>query len=473
MAHRSGEERQQVALFPVMLDDLVAQEGLPRVVDAWVEALDVAKLGFKKAVAQPLGAPPYHPGDLLRLYVWGYLNGVRSSRKLEAECKRNVECMWLLHRLAPDHKTISEFRRQNPQALVNACAGFVQFAREQGVIGGVTVAIDGTKLRAVSSIGRVGGNKRLQQMAQRNAQEIEAYLRLLDHNDEQEQSGQRVNAAAARKALDKLREQGAQLERAKQVLDEDSSRSTAVVGEPQARAMKSLHGAPGYNLQAAVDTESHLVVHHHVCTDANDRNQLQPAAEGAARALGQPCTGVADAGYANGAQIEELQRQGFIPVVAPHRGSNPTGLLDRSAFIYDATHDHFTCPQGKPLRFRKTNHDGMHVYAAKPAHCGACPIKGTCTNGKQRHLLRHPNEQALNDSAARWESQQDRWPQLRGSTVEHPFGTMKTQILINGRFLLRGLAGASTESSLVVLAYNIKRLFNLRGATWMQQALQG
>ncbi len=185
MAHRRGENRQQAALFPVMLDELVESASLVRVIDAWVGSLDLAKLGFGKALAQRMGTPPYDPADLLKLYIWGYLDAVRSSRALERECHRNVECMWLMGRLAPDHKTIADFRRANAQPLVAVCAAFVQFARVQRLIAGTTVAIDGTKIRAVASRKAVQGRRDLQAQAKRNAEEIERYLKLLDSEDAQ------------------------------------------------------------------------------------------------------------------------------------------------------------------------------------------------------------------------------------------------------------------------------------------------
>lgn len=472
MAHRSGQDRQQAALFPLMLDELVPQDGLVRVIDAWAGSLDLVALGFTKAVARRLGQPPYDPGDLLKLYVWGYANAVRSSRKLEASCHRDVECMWLLGRLAPDHKTISNFRRDNAQALLAACAGFVQFARTQGLLRGKTVAIDGTKLRAVSSSRWLAGKGKLEQLARRNVEEVQAYLRVLDASDaEESRQEQRCSPEAARRALHKLRAEGAQLDEClKQVVAEQ--RTAAVTQEPQARPMKSLHGAPGYNVQAAVDTETHLVVHHHVCPDGNDSNQLAPVAQAASEALQQPVTAVADSGYANGHHIHELEQQAVTVAVPARLKANKNGLLPHSAFTYERERDCFVCPEGKALTYRKTNQDSMLVYMAKPADCGQCPSKASCTRAKQRYITRHPHQDAMDRADQRWQ-QDEALRKLRCSTVEHVWGNLKTQVLGNSKLLLRGASGASVEMALAVLAYNIKRALNIKGSAWMHQALRG
>lgn len=471
MGHRSGESRQQSALFPVMLDELVGGESLVRVVDAWVSGLDMNKLEFGKAQPKVKGAPPYDPADLLKLYIWGYLSAIRSSRALERECHRNVECMWLLGRLAPDHKTIAEFRRCNTPGLVAACAAFVQFARASKLIAGTTVAIDGTKLRAVASYKAVKGTRELAAQAQRNAQEIAAYLKLLDTEDDQDRE-RSCKPDAVRQALAQLQAQREAIQQEVQELAA-SGRSARVQTEPQARVMRSLHGEPGYNLQTAVETESHLIVHHEVTTDANDQRQLQPMAQAASQVLQAPCSAVADAGYANGEQIAALDAQGITTYVAVNRGVNTHGLLDKAAFSYDAQQDRYTCPAGKLLARQKLSmHTKMVIYAAKPGDCGSCSMKPACTKAAQRSITRHLNENALEANARRMQEQPEMMA-LRRQTVEHPFGSLKHQILGNARLLMRGVRGATAECSLAVLAYNLKRVFNMKGAPWMHQALQG
>lgn len=471
MGHRSGESRQQAALFPVMLDELVDSDALVRVVDAWVGSLTMRALGFGKSVAQARGAPPYDPADLLKLYIWGYLSAVRSSRALERECQRNVECMWLLGRMAPDHKTIAEFRRTNAQPLVAVCAAFVQFARHQKLIAGSTVAIDGTKLRAVASYKALRGKRELAAQAQRNAQEIAAYLSLLDAQDGQDTERQ-CNSDDVRQALEQLKARRDEIRQEVQQLT-DSGRSTSVQGEPDARAMRSLHGAPGYNLQTAVEAQSHLIVHHELTSEANDQRQLQPMARSASEVLQTPCTVVADAGYANGEQIAQLQGSNITTYVAVHEPVNPSGLLQRSAFVYEADADRYRCPQGKVLMRQKLSQQAKGViYAARASDCGACPNKPACTNAPQRNITRSRYEEALQANAQRVRERPEMMV-LRRSTVEHPFASLKHHIMGNARLLMRGLSKASGECSLAVLAYNLKRVFNMKGALWMHQALRG
>lgn len=474
MGHRRGTDRQQTTLFPVMLDEVVAEDALVRVVDVWVNSLQMKALGFQKAQPQVMGTPPYDPADLLRLYLWGYLSAVRSSRSLERECHRNVECMWLLGGLKPDHKTISNFRRDNAQALVAVCAAFVQFARQQRLIAGAaTVAIDGSKIRAVASRKAVIGRKRLAAQAEQNAREIEHYLKLLDAQDQQENAQKQPTGDDVRQALEQLQRARAQIQAEVQQLGEAGG-TTLVTTEPEAQIMHSLNGAPGYNLQTAVETQSHLIVAHEVTNAASDQGQLAPMAQAAAQALEQACSVVTDGGYANGEQLDALDRQGITSYVAVKRSPNGDGTLyDRTAFSYDAEKDCFTCPAGKLLA-RKGVHrrDKLVIYAARAVDCGTCAQKGQCTQGKRREVSRHLYEQALEANARRM-AEQPQMMALRRQTVEHPFADIKHRILGNARLLLRGLQGAAAELSLAVLVYNIKRVFNMKGAAWMRMAIQG
>ncbi|MDI1240018.1 MAG: IS1182 family transposase [Polaromonas sp.] len=475
MGHRRGEGRRQAALFPVMLDELVSEDSLVRVVDAWVASLELKALGFGKAQAQVLGAPPYDPADLLKLYIWGYLSAVRSSRALERECRRNVECMWLLGRLAPDHKTIAEFRRTNTHALVAACAVFVQFARTQRLIAGNTVAIDGSKIRAVASRKAVMDQQALGEQARHNAQQIEQYLQMLDAQDRQDSAGD-ARAQDVRRALQRLQGQQAQVQKSLERLQQGRGQ-TAVRGEPQAQVMvQAGNRVPAYNLQTAVESQSHMIVAHDVTNEANDQRQLQPMAQAASRALGEPVIAVADAGYANGEQIANLGDEGITTFVAVKRAVNTQAggtLYERSAFTYDTQSDSFACPVGKTLA-RKQLHskDKLVIYAARPQDCGACANKAQCTTAAQRFVSRHLYEDALQANAQRM-AERAEMMQLRKQTVEHPFADLKHLMLGNARLLMRGLDGARSELTIAVLAYNLKRAFNIKGAAWMRTALQG
>jgi transposase len=474
MGHVSGEARFQATLFPVMLDELVAADAMVRVIDAWVETLDMSALGFSKARAQIMGRPPYDPADLLKLYLCGYLSAVRSSRALERECHRNVECMWLLGRLAPDHKTIAEFRRGNPQALVAVCSAFVEFARREQLITGATLAIDGSKIRAVASRRAICDAQDLERERNELSQSVCSYLQQLEDNDIEDSTRARPQGDVG-ESIKRLRQRQAEIAQELERLAQ--SRSTMTVRtEPEARVMKSLHGAPGYNLQTAVDIDSHMIVHHALGNDASDLRQLAPMAQASARVMGAKPVVVADAGYANGEQLHTLSSVGITAYVAPCRAVNNQGagtLYDKSAFAYDRAHDTYTCPAGQRLRRKCVlKQKKLVTYAGTSTVCGVCALRQQCTLSAIRFISRHLYEDALQACAERVIARPEMM-KLRRQTVEHPFATIKHQILGNARLLVRGLRPAAGEISLAVLAYNLKRAVNIKGAPWMRQALQG
>ena len=474
MGRICGEARFQATLFPVMLDELVAPDAIVRVIDAWVETLDMPGLGFARAQAHLMGRPSYDPADLLKLYWCGYLSAVRSSRALERECHRNVECMWLLGRLAPDHKTIAEFRRGNPHALVGACSAFVEFARRERLITATTLAIDGSKIRAVASRKAICDAQALARERDELGQSVCSYLQQLDENDSQDSATARP-PGDVRQSLKRLRQRQAEIAQELERLAQSRS-SMAVRTEPEARVMKRLHGAPGYNLQTAVDTDSHLIVHHALGNEASDLRQLAPMAQASARVLEATPVVVADAGYANGEQLHTLSRVGITAYVAPCRAVNNQGdgtLYDKSAFAYDREHDTYTCPAGQRLRRKSVlRHKKLVTYAGTPAVCGVCAQRQQCTRCAQRFVSRHRYEDDLQACAERVAARPEMM-KLRRRSVEHPFATIKHQILGNARLLVRGLRAATGELSLAVLAYNLKRAVNIKGALWMRQALRG
>lgn len=436
MGYLRGEGRDQGTLFPVVLDDLIPADHVCRVIDAFVEHLSMSELGFERAEAAETGRPGYDPRDLLKLYLYGYLHTLRSSRRLEAECRRNVELMWLLGRLYPDHKSIAEFRRMHRDAVTAAGSDLVRFAQGCGLIRGEWISVDGTKLRAVSSIGSV-----------RERRALEMYLDSCEKADEEQQAS--IDPSAVQAALKKLRQHP----------------------EPEADLMKMGSTiAPAYNVQTAVDAEHALIVTHAVVLDAADNRQLEPMAEAAKQALGvERLNIVADTGYSNGEQAARCEQAGLIPHVPAQRSVNAGGLLDRSAFRYDTDNDCFVCPEGKTLkRMQLSRKDRAVYYGAQAADCAACPQKPQCTQGARRMISRHLHDGALKRMDERATPALMR---LRRSTVEHPFGTLKYRIFGHPRLLLRGLSGARTEIALGILAYNLKRITNLLGAAKLTQAL--
>jgi transposase len=398
------------------------------------------KLGFERSEPSETGRPGYDPRDLLKLYLYGYLQQIRSSRRLEAECRRNLEVMWFLGRLAPDYKSIAEFRRIHREAVTEAGAELVRFARSVGLVRGEWVAIDGSKFLAVSSARSVG-----------DREAVERYLDAVEMTDGQDEVV--IDPSAVAQALEKLNRHR----------------------KPEARFMRVAHGrAPAYNVQTAVDAEHALIVAQKVTTEATDNRSLLPMAEAAQEAVGNPpsLNVVADAGYSNGEQAEACETKGILPHVPANRAINNQGdgtLFDRTEFRYDATTDTFHCPAGQTLT-RKQLQRGKNrvVYTAPAETCGACPLKDRCTPSPQRFVNRHLYEGALERMQQRATPAAMR---LRRSTVEHPFGTLKYRIFGHPRFLLRGLGGAQTEISLGTMAYNLKRMMKVLGAGRLVQAI--
>jgi transposase len=464
-----GDSRDQGALFPVSLDELVPEDHVCRVLDAFVGSLDLLQLGFSKAQPATTGRPAYDPADLLKLYLYGYLQQVRSSRRLERECQRNVELMWLLNRLAPDHKTIAEFRRREGAALRAVAAAFVRFCRGQGLIRGEWLALDGSKFEAVASRKAVLSRERLLREQAVLDRRVAEYLERLDAADAEE--GEiTIDAGAVREALEALRRQQAQTAQGLGRL-EALGVSHVVESEPEARQMKG-HG-PAYNVQTVVDAEHALIVTHEVTTEATDNTSLQSMAEAAREALEQPTLNVvADAGYSNGAQAEALEAQGIVAHIPANRAVNNQGegaFFDRTSFAYDAASDTWRCPAGKTLH-RKQLQRGKHrvLYAAEIADCGTCVLKARCTASPRRFVARHLLEAALQRMHARATPELMR---LRRCVVEHPFASLKYRYFEKPRFLLRGRWGAGTEMSLATLVWNLKRAMAVLGTTALVERL--
>lgn len=442
MVYVQGEGRTQSTLFPVCLEELIPEDHVCRVIDAFVNRLDMAGLGFERAEAAETGRPGYDPRDLLKLYLYGYLQQIRSSRRLESECRRNIELMWLLGRLAPDHKTIAEFRRLHRDGVTAAGVELVRLARSVGLVKGEWIAIDGSKFQTVSSARGV-----------REREALERYLEQLEQSDRQDEVV--IDPSAVANALEKLRQHP----------------------EPEAAFMRTTKGIiPAYNVQAAVDAEHALIVAQQVTDQAADNRSLQPMAEAAKAAVGesaQTLNVVADAGYSNGEQAEACEAKGILPHVPANRAVNNQGdgtLFDRTKFTYQAESDTFLCPAGQTLaRKQLVRKDRSVYYMGQPEVCGSCALKSRCTTSSQRLVSRHLHEGALRRMQQRATPEAMR---LRRSTVEHPFANLKYRIFGHPRFLLRGLRGAQTEISLAVAAYNLKRMRNILGGHQLASALR-
>jgi transposase len=440
MGFIEGEHRNQGALFPVVLDDLIPADHVCRVIEVFVGRLGMEAMGFVRAEPADTGRPGYDPRDLLKLYLYGYLQQIRSSRRLEAECKRNVELMWLLGRLEPDHKSIAEFRRIHQAAVTEAGAELVRLARSVGLVRGEWIAIDGSKFQAASSARSV-----------HEREAVKRYLEAVEAADAQDEVVIDPSAVAA--ALEKLKNHP----------------------EPEARFMRTgSRMIPAYNVQTAVDAEHAVIVVQQVTDEATDNRSLLPMAEAAHQAIGAPASLniVADAGYSNGEQAARCEVQGIVPHVPANRSINSQGdgtLFDRTAFHYDEKTDTFLCPAKQRLTRKQVRSRKKSVlYAASAEVCGVCPLKERCTNKSRRLVQRHLHDDTLTRMGQRATPEVMR---LRRSTVEHPFATLKYRIFGHPRFLLRGISGAQAEISLAVMAYNLKRMIKVLGGDRLAAAL--
>jgi transposase len=459
MSYVTGDDRNQPAFLPPAIEDYVEQTAPVRAIDAFVNQLDFSALSFGRAVPASIGRPGYDPRDMLKLYVYGYLNEVRSSRRLERECRRNLELMWLVRRLAPDHKTIADFRRDNGAAIVGACRAFVLFCRDQGLFAARLLAIDGAKFRAAASPIRVMDRRRIAEEAEKIDVRISSYLADLDKTDAYEPADE---PGATAKAIVALKERRIDLDRLSARLDQDA-RSLVVDGELDARPMGFGRGGkpPSYNVQTAVDADTGFIVHHEVTDEVNDTRMLHPIAKAARDLLErEELIVVADTGHSNGNAAAACEVDGITACVAAKRSVNNRGdgtQFDRADFTYDAAHDQYTCPEGRLLRRKGGVNRNGYYYVSKD--CSNCALKPRCTQAEARWVSRHQHEDALERMSARVVADPGLMRQRRCS-VEHPFGTMKR--MMSGRFLTRGLPATRTEMALSVLAYNMIRSINLR-----------
>lgn len=471
MAHITGQSRYQTTLFPETLDEVVAADSEVRVIDAFVDSLELARLGFSKVAAAATGRPPYDPCDVLKLYVYGYVNRVRSSRQLEREAGRNVEVFWLINRLAPDFKTVADFRKDHPQAIIAACRAFIRFCREQALFGAELQAIDGTKIAAVASRKQVVTPEKIKERDEAIERQIAEYLARMDEADRQEPASEPtpVDVAAVVAALKAQREE---LQRQAEELAREGLKQK-VIGEPDAKLMRTPHGHQvAYNAQIAVDAKHKLIVAFDLTNDGNDQQQLHPmAVEGKAAVGASEVTVVADTGYSNGEHGALCKHDGITAIVPRAETVNPRGkqYFSRDQFTYDSESDSWRCPAGETLSLYKTSCTQKKKEYTTQA-CGSCPLKPQCTKAKQRVIVRdfYEDDRAAMHQRAKADPI---WMKLRRELAEHPFGTMKW-LMGHPRFLVRGLIKAKAELGLTVLSYNLKRVINILGVPALLKALQ-
>ncbi|MFZ1057593.1 MAG: IS1182 family transposase [Candidatus Rokuibacteriota bacterium] len=474
MAYIAGPDRSQAVLLPEVLDDYVGPDNPVRFLDAFVAQLDLGVLGFQRAVPAETGRPGYDPGDLLRLYLYGYLHRIRSSRRLEQETHRNVELMWLLRRLTPDFKTIADFRRDHPKALKGVSREFILLCRRLDLFGGELLAIDGSKFRAVNARDRSYTPARLATLQRDIDRTIARYLRELERQDQAEAGTEGPSADGLREKIATLQQRQARYAALQQELAANGETARSLT-DPDSRPMMSGGRIEVcYNVQTAVDAKHKLIVAEDVTTAAGDRDQLSPMTAAAQEVLGaaRPVV-VADQGYYHGAEIKTCVEAGVTPLVPrPLTSANEAlGLYTKDDFRYELARDVYRCPAGETLTYRTTTVEvGRTIKNYRTSACGRCALKPRCTRNRDgRKLTRWVHEDLLEEMAERLR----RTPALlaqRKALSEHPFGTMK-RAMDQGYFLLKGLRKVRGEFSLTVLAYNLKRVVNLVGVPRLMDAL--
>jgi transposase len=471
-----GEDRGQLALLPTSLEEYVGGDNPVRVVDAFIDVLDLEALGFAGVIPAATGRPAYHPSTLLKLYLYGYLNRVQSSRRLEREARRNVEVMWLTGRLAPDFKTIADFRKDNGPAIQSVCAKFVEVCVDLGMFKHAVAAIDGAKFKAVNSRDRNFTRGKLKRRMEQITESIGRYLEALDVADLQDGPGAEEKVARLTDKIAAMRARLAELKEIERQVHEAPDQQISLT-DPDSRAMATnMRGAStvGYNVQAAVDTEHHIIVAHEVTNVVVDRTLLAPMAAKAKEALHtDTLEALADRGYYGGEQLLACEQIGVSAYVPKPRTSNAraAGRFDKEDFDYLPDTDTYRCPAGKTLPFRFMSvHDEQNVRIYFTNECGGCPLKSRCTTGKERRVRRWEHEHVVDAARARLEARPEAMT-IRRRTVEHPFGTLKSW-MGHTHFLTKGLAKVSTEMSLCVLAYNLKRMISILGVTPLIAAIR-
>ena len=483
-----GENRFQSTLFPESLEDYIAEDNSIRVIDAFVNKLKLKQLGFDRAEPSATGRPGYQPATMLKIYVYGYLNRIQSSRRLERESYRNVELIWLTGRLMPDFKTIADFRKDNRQAIRRVCLEFVGVCRELELYSATLVAIDGSKFKAVNNRDKNFTRKSIKRRLKRTQANIDRYLAKLDAVDQEEPEIRAVTAKELKKKIASMEAKMEELQGVEAEVEAHADKQVSLT-DPDARSMMKAGGGStvGYNVQTAVDSKHHMIVAHEVTNATTDRSQLSSMAGQAKAALTaetqaeataeggaqEKLTVIADPGYYNGEEIVACYEAGITALVpkVDTSGKRAKGQYTRSDFIYDAEADEYICPAKERMSYRfSTEEKGKKFHVYMPRLCACCPLKAKCTTGKERRIKRWEKEHVLEAAEAELKKNPDAMRQ-RKQIAEHPYGTIK-HWMGSTHFLMKRLANVQTEMSLHVLAYNLRRAINILGVPKIMEQLQ-
>jgi transposase len=468
-----GTDRNQAMLLPECVEDYVGPDNPVRVVETFVEQLDLRAMGFAGSDPQATGRPAYHPSVLLKIYIYGYLNRIQSSRRLEHETQRNIELMWLTGRLMPDFKTIANFRKDNGPAIRQVCRQFIMLCRQLNLFTQALVAIDGSKFKAVNNRDKNFTSAKMQRRLAAINESIERYLTAMDTADRAEPEVAALKKGRLQDKIDALKQQMQTLKVIEAQMNAAPDQQVSLT-DPDARSMKNREGGiVGYNVQTAVEAEHHLIVAHEVVTEGVDRDQLAGMAQQARQAMGtEELTVVADRGYFKGEQILECTNVGITPLVPKTLTSNSRaeGRFDKQDFVYVAADDEYRCPAGERAIWRFTTVErGLTIHKYWSSACPRCPLKAQCTPSAYRRIARWEHEAVMEAMQERLDRQPDAM-RVRRQTAEHPFGTLKLW-MGTCHFLMRTLQHVRTEMSLQVLAYNLKRVMRILGISEMLKVL--
>lgn len=470
-----GDDRSQSTLFPERLDEYLGEDNPVRAIDVLVDELDLRELGFSGVEPEATGRPAYHPATLLKIYVYGYLNRVQSSRRLERECQRNLELLWLTGRLMPDFKTIADFRKDNGGAIRKVCRAFVLLCRRLELFSEASVAIDGSKFKAVNARDRNFTQGKMQRRLKQIDESIARYLSQLDSADRQGDAVPEAKITRLNEKIAMLRQEVQRLNTLNVQMMQSEDKQISLT-DPDARSMATSGrgcGMVGYNVQSSVDTTHHLIVSHEVTNKGSDRGQLSGAAEQARTAIGsKTIEAVADRGYYAGEEIVACEDAG-ITVYLPKpltSGSKAAGRFGKQDFVYVAEDDVYLCPNGERLSYRYSNEEaGKMLCRYWTSACQACALKSKCTTARERRISRWEHEAVLERVQARLDLNPDKM-RVRRQTVEHPFGTIKSWMGAT-HFQMKTLEHVGTEMALHVLAYNMKRVMKILGVGGLIEAI--
>jgi transposase len=471
-----GEDRSQSTLFPEHLDDYIAEDNSVRVIDVFVDELDLKGVGFDGMEPEVTGRPGYHPASLLKIYIYGYLNRIQSSRRLERETQRNVELIWLTGRLQPDFKTIADFRKDNGKAIRGVCREFIIMCRDLKLFSEAIVAIDGSKFKAVNNRDKNFTERKLKARMQQLDESIARYMTELDRADRDPVLVTEARVQHIKQKVETVREQMRQLKQIGKRMAQTPDGQISLT-DPDARSMATSGrgtGMVGYNVQTAVDAKHHMIVAHEVTNSGHDRDQLSSMAHQARDAIGtNTLTVFADRGYYKGEEILDCERSGIKTLVPKPQtsGNKAAGLFDKADFRYVPSKDEYRCPAGERAIWRCSRvEDGLIIHRYWTSACPRCPLKSKCTTGEYRRISRWEHEDVI-DAMQRRLNRTPRASRIRRQTVEHPFGTLKAWMGAT-HFLTKTLPRVSTEMSLHVLAYNLKRAIQILGVESLMASIR-